>query len=104
MSKGVAPLGIDIGDAITERARSQALVDIVQLPFVAKERVSVTDQALQIADLRAIYGWIINLVEDALGSSKPNLAQSGVCSPHAVLIAACPAGGDPGTATGRIPL
>ena len=102
LDDAVAPLGIDIGDTITQRVRGQALVGVVQLAFVAEEGFPVGDEILQVAYLRPINGRVVDLVQDAFGDGKPDPAQSRVSGPHSVLVAARPARFDPRTAASRI--
>src|SRR5581483_5335690 len=98
LEDAISPLGIGIGDTKTQRARGQALVGVVQLALVEEEGCTVTDEILQVADLRPIDGRVVDLVQNAFGDRKPDTAQGRVSTSNAVLIAACPARIDSGTA------
>ena len=98
LGDAVAPPGIDIGDAKTQRVGEQALMGVHHTTFVAEEGFSVGDQILQIADLRPIDGRVVDLVQDALGDGKPDPAQSRVSSAHAFFVTARPARFDARTA------
>ena len=72
------------------------------MSFVAEERFPIGDEILQVANLRPINGRVVDFVENAFGDRKPDPTQSRVSGPHAVLVAACPAGFDPRTAASRM--
>src|SRR5689334_23936576 len=98
----VAPLGIGIRDPVTQRVRGQVLVGVVQMALVVEEGLPVADEVLQVAYLRLIDGRVVDLVQDTLGDGEPDPAQRRVRGPYPVLVAAGPAGLDPGTTARRM--
>src|ERR1035441_2688836 len=98
---GIAAIGIGIGAAIAECMVRNALHEHSKIPlFLVEEGFAVRDQKLQIAKLRPVYGWIVDLRNNAIPNREPEVAGSGIRSTYTGLVAMRPAGFDSGLSEG----
>ena len=88
----VALLRIDARDPNSQGAVVDVLRRALQVsPLVVEERPAVGDEILEVADLGAIHGRVIHLVQHAARHREPHAARRGIGGAHGVLRAACPA-------------
>src|SRR5713101_6255292 len=70
--------------------------------LVMKETLAVGDEVLEVPDLRAVDGGVVDLVQDAGGDGEPDGAARGVRRSDCVLRALRPSRGDTGGAEGAL--
>jgi hypothetical protein len=97
----VSAVGIGIDAAIAECMVRNALHADSKVPlFLVEEGLAVRDQELQIAKLRPVYGWIVDLGNNAIPNREPEVAGSGIRSTYPGLVAMRPAGFHSGISEG----
>jgi hypothetical protein len=101
LDDAIAAVAGGAGDAHAERTIAERLEPgHVVAPLVVEERLAVGHEVLQVADLRAVDGGIVDLVQDAGGYGEPHRAAGRVRRADRVLRALRPARGDAGGAEG----
>ena len=100
--EAVAAFGVAVAHAHGEGVR----VDVLELvehvaAFFMEESLAIGDEELHVADLRAVDGGAVNLVEDAVRDGEPDFAGGGVGGADGVFGAGGPSGFEAGRAEGR---
>ncbi len=98
---GVAAFFVAVANAHGERI----FVDVFKLmdqiaALLVEKRLTVGDEELHVANLRAVDGGVIDFVEDAVGDSEPDFAGRGVGGADGVFGAGGPARLEAGRAKG----
>src|ERR1700759_2759011 len=88
----VAPRAIGIDNAIKQRALFRILQFMIEsAPFLVEESFAVGDEELEIARVRLIDVWIINLIDDPVRKREPHPATAVISRADSFLCTLSPA-------------
>src|SRR6185437_4869292 len=93
LNDGVAPVGIGVRATITQGMVRQPFGRRLEVTFLfMKERLAISDEVLNVPELRLIDSRIVGLREDAIPKCKPDAAGCRVGGANPVLRAVSPSG------------
>ena len=95
---GVAAIGVGVSDLEAEARRLHAVeVRLHVAAFVMEEGLAVSDQVLNVADLRGVDGGVVDLGDDPIGHGVPDATGNRVGSSDSVFGASRPSRRNPRT-------
>jgi hypothetical protein len=95
LGNGITPIRVNTGDAVPQGVVPQAFHLRTKVAFLFMEKTfPISDEVLQVPNLRAVHRWIVNLGDYAVPESEPDAAVGRVGGPYAIFAPMGPPGID----------